>query len=43
VVDRAVVVELTLRLVRHHSENADVEVGHDRSPGSGNAIETAVA
>src|SRR5437588_2911747 len=42
VVDRVVVVELALRLVRHEPENADVPVGHDRAPGSGNAIETAV-
>ena len=43
VVERVVVVELALRLVRHQPENADVPVGHDRAPGSGNVIDTAVA
>jgi hypothetical protein len=43
VVERVVVVELALRLVRNQTENADVRVGHDRAPGSGNLIATAVA
>jgi hypothetical protein len=43
VVERVVVVELALRLVRHQPENADVPVGHDRAPDSGNVIDTAVA
>jgi len=43
VVDRVVVVELALCLVRHQPEDVDVRVGHDRALGSGNVIETAVA
>ncbi len=42
-VDRVVLVQLALRMVRHEPENADVWVGHDRALGSGNAIKTAVA
>jgi hypothetical protein len=33
VVNRVVVVELALRLVRDEAENADVRVGHDRALG----------
>jgi hypothetical protein len=43
VVGRVVVVELALRVVRHQLEDADVPVGHDRAPGSGHLIDTAVA
>jgi hypothetical protein len=38
-----VVVELALRVVRNQPENADVPIGHDREPDSGNVIDTAVA
>jgi hypothetical protein len=43
VVDRVVVVELALRVVRHQPEDADVPVGHDRAPGPGHLIDTGVA
>jgi hypothetical protein len=42
-VDRVVVVELALRLVRDEAKDADVRVGHDRASGSGNVIEAAIA
>jgi hypothetical protein len=43
VVDRGMVVDLALHSVRQEAENADVQVGHDRAPGSGSVIETAFA
>jgi hypothetical protein len=43
VLDRVVVAELALPLLRHQPENADVRVGHDRPPGPGNVIAMAVA
>jgi hypothetical protein len=42
-VNRVVVDEFSLRLVRLQPEKADVGVGHDRVPGSGTGIETATA
>jgi hypothetical protein len=35
--------ELALRSVRHQPENADARAGHDRAPGWGDVIDTAVA
>jgi hypothetical protein len=44
VVDRIVVVEVALPLVRHLAKNPLVRVAHDRvPPGSGTGIETAIA